>query len=153
MSLIAWAEGKEAEGKGRVRLIVFDPGLLVLGGAASTYGNVQAVLSRLRLLAKRLRCAILLVFHDTKSAKGKPPLDRAVGNRAIVGGPRCVMYIGEIVNGPTEYGGERVLIRAKSNLGKIDGGFEFGFETVILQGKDGPIEASKVVFKRYLPYM
>ncbi len=150
-SIIAWAERKGAEGKGRVRLIVFDPGLIALGGAASTNTNVQYAFDRLVKLAKRLKCAILVVLHDTKFAKGKPPLDRAVGNRAIVGVPRCVMLVSEIVGAASEFGGTRVLVRAKTNIGELDGGYEFGFETVIVPGKNGPIRASKVVFKRCMP--
>lgn len=150
-SIIAWAERKNAEGKGKLRLVVFDPGFLALGGRACSNENVQEAFERLASLAKRLSCAILVVLHDTKLAKGKPPLARAGGPRAAVGVPRCVMLISEIVDGPSEYGGTHVLVRAKSNLGKIDGGYEFGFEPDVVPGKDGPVKTSKVVFKRYLP--
>lgn len=145
-SLIDFAEQDKDVG-----LIIIDPASLAVEGDFSNNTKVQDAFIKLTLLARRSGCAIIVVTHDVKNAKGKPLLSRVAGPRAVTGEPRFAMYVTKILNGPSDCGGTHVLVRAKTSLGAPEGGYEFCIEEVELSGPSKPIKTSKVVFKKYHP--
>ncbi|MFA7238829.1 MAG: AAA family ATPase [Sulfuricellaceae bacterium] len=145
-SLIEFAEQEKDVG-----LIIIDPASLAVDGDFSNNTKVGEAFIKLGTIAKRLDCAILVVTHDVKNAKGKSPLSRVAGPRAVTGVPRSVMLVTKIMDGSSGCGGTHILVRAKSSLDEPGQGYEFCFHGVEVSGQDHPIKTSRVVFGRYHP--
>lgn len=111
--------------EGSLDLIIVDPIYLAIGGDFTSNAKARQAYEKLRSIAKLLNCAILGIAHTVKSPKGKVALERIVSPSALREVPRVVLVLSPIVDRPTENGGNYVLVRAKSNLGQPDGGFEY----------------------------
>jgi putative DNA primase/helicase len=71
---------------------------------------------------------IACIHHFTKGTEGRSPIDRISGSLAFGALARVVMVAAKIKGEPRK----RVLARAKSNIGRDDGGFYYRIEPTIL---------------------
>jgi putative DNA primase/helicase len=126
-------------------LIIIDPIYCVVDGDYNNNYKAREAYEGLARLAKRLTCAILGIAHTVRNPQNKHPLAQIAGPPALREVPRAVMLISKISSGPTANGGTHVLVHAKNNEGKSDGGFEFRITPVEIPGHHGPIETTKVV--------
>ena len=100
------------------RLIVIDPVLSAFVGNSNEAAPVREFLSALAVAADEHQCAVLLVAHSTKAARGKDadPFDpgKVGGSAAWTDGVRSALILDwDDARGP----GERRLAVAKSNYG------------------------------------
>lgn len=109
---------------GDVRLLVVDSVVSVVAGDSHKNAEVRRGLESLVALAAEVGCAVVGITHFTKGTAGLDPLDRVTGSLAFAAVARVVLVTAkqEATEGQP---GRRVLMRAKSNLGPENGGFEY----------------------------
>lgn len=134
---------------GNVKLIIIDPVFQTVEGDASSNQKVQRAFERLARLAKFLDVAILGLAHVVKSAKGKDPLNRVAGPLAVGGAPRSILVTAKIQDESSEIEGSHVLVRV-TTLNNALGGHAYAIEGCSVDGGNGPIETSKIVWKQSL---
>lgn len=133
--------------KGNVVLVVIDSIVQAVRGDSNKNSSVRRSLAPLLELGEKYGCAVLGLTHVNKSSKGKEPMDRVTGSLAFVAVARVVWLTARIqANGSDETPSRCVVVRAKSNIGKDDGGYEYQIEQAVVPGPKGPIQTSKVVF-------
>lgn len=119
----------------RLRLLLLDPVVTVVGGADSHKNSeVRRALQPLADFAARHRCAVLGISHFSKGTAGRDPLERVTGSLAFGAAARMVLAAATL---PEDGGGGRVLVRAKSNIGPDGGGFRFDVDRIPVAGKPG----------------
>ena len=125
-------------------LIIVDPIYSAVDGDPNNNFKAREAYQRLAAVAKRLKCAVLGIAHDVKNPQGKEPLARISGPPALREVPRLIMLLKKIKEGPTKTGGTHILVRAKNNNGKMDGGFEYRIQEAEIAGQNGPIKTLKL---------
>ena len=112
---------------GDVRLLIVDPIVSATAGDSHKNAEVRRGLQPLVDIGLRHGCAILGVTHFSKGTAGRDPVERITGSLAFSAFARVVMVAaaGEI---GADGRRERLLVRAKNNLGPDGGGFEYGME-------------------------
>lgn len=133
-----------------IGLLIVDPIYFAVDGDHNNNHKAREAYECLTALAKRLQCAILGISHTVRNTKGKAPLARVAGPPALREVPRAIMLLSKISNGPTATGGTHVLVHAKNNEGKMDGGFEYEITPLKIPGEKGTIETMKFVITRQL---
>lgn len=110
-----------------VRLLIVDPIVSATSGDSHKNAEVRRGLQPLVDLAGKMRCALLGVTHFTKGTQGRDPVERITGSLAFGALARLVMVaaVGEPKEGRPP---ERLLVRAKSNLGPNGDGFTYAVE-------------------------
>ena len=95
------------------RLVIIDPIQAYLGADVdmNRANEVRPIFMRLRQVAQRTGCAILLIGHLNKAA-GMQSLQRGLGSIDIAAAVRSVMFIGKLKHDPTM----RILTHEKSSL-------------------------------------
>jgi hypothetical protein len=88
--------------------------------------------------AQDQQCAIIGISHFGKGGQGKDPAERVLGSQAFTALPRMVWAT--VIDKET---GDRVLVRAKTNLSARDGGFLYSVEQTQYKGIDTSIVAWK----------
>lgn len=126
-------------------LIIIDPIYCVVDGDQNNEAKAREAYEGLRWLAQRLTCAILGIAHTVRNPRSKDPLNRVAGPPALRHVPRAVMLLSKISNGPTATGGTHVLVHAKNNEGKQDGGFEYRHMPIDIPGQHGSNGTTKIV--------
>lgn len=126
-----------------VGLIVLDPVYFAVKGDAEYNHKVREACLRLAVLAKRMMCAVLIVSHSVKHSRGKDALDRVAGPAALRQEPRSIILLNKISNGPSDSGGTHVIVHAKNNIGRINGGFEYRIRHVDIDTPSGPLSTVK----------
>jgi len=115
---------------GNVSLIIIDPILQVVGGDSHKNAEVRRALEPLVAFAEEHGIAILGITHVNKRSKGKDLIDRITGSLAYTAVARIVILA---VKGAKTEGNNAphscVLVRAKSNIGPIEGGFAYQVES------------------------
>jgi putative DNA primase/helicase len=108
-----------------VRLLVVDPLVSAVSGDSHKNAEVRRSLQPLVDLASEMGCALLGITHFSKGTAGREPLERLTGSLAFGALARIVMVTAK--PGEDDQGEQppRVLIRAKSNIGRDGGGFEY----------------------------
>jgi hypothetical protein len=103
----------EAVARAGARLLVIDPVTHFFGAGvnSSCDGSVRRALAPLAALARRHRCAVLLLRHLTKK-EGSRALYRGLGAIGLVGTCRSAWLVAEEAQGS----GRRVLAQVKNNL-------------------------------------
>ena len=130
---------------GNVRLVIIDPIVMVVGGDSHKNVDVRKALAPLVEMGEKYGCAILGITHVTKSSKGKDPLDRIVGSMGFTAVARIVMLTAKIKSDSPDGGPSRcVLVRAKSNIGRDEGGFIYHIDPVDFQTNKGQIFTSRI---------
>lgn len=115
------------------RLVILDPIIAFAKGQGG--GAVREALEDLADIAKASHAAILGITHFAKATGKKPPLERVVSSQAFTAVPRIVL-----IAGVSEESGEKVVVRAKSNICETGDGFEYRIVplTVDLDGHQAP---------------
>jgi putative DNA primase/helicase len=111
-------------------LIIIDP--IVSATAADSHKNSETRrgLQPLVDMAAKLDAALFGVTHFTKGSEGRSPIDRVTGSVAFGALPRVVMVAAKQQDGTDGKPRPRILMRAKSNIGKDDDGFEYELQLV-----------------------
>lgn len=110
---------------GDVTLVVIDPVIALITGDGHKSSDVRRGLQPLVDLASLLRCAVVGISHFSKGGAGTDPLLRVTGSVAFGAVVRVVMVAAK------KRGEEqRVLARAKSNIGPDDGGWAYRIDVL-----------------------
>lgn len=107
-----------------VRLLVVDPIVSTVSGDSHKNAEVRRALQPLVDLTAKVDCALIGITHFTKGTQGRDPVERITGSLAFAALARVVMVASMIESG-LEQDSDRLLVRAKSNLGPSTGGFSY----------------------------
>jgi putative DNA primase/helicase len=120
---------------GGASLIVVDP--IVSATAADSHKNSETRrgLQPLVDMAADIGAALIGVTHFTKRSEGIAPIDRVTGSVAFGALARIVLVAAKQQDGADGKAGPRVLMRAKSNIGKDDGGFNYELQLVPMRSR------------------
>lgn len=131
-------------------LIIIDPIYQAVDGEASNNHKAREAYVRLNRFAKRMSCAILGIAHTIRNVQSKQPLARVSGPPALREVPRAIILLAQINGGPTVSEGTHVIVHAKNNEGKQDGGYEYCHVAIDIPEASGLIETTKVVITAQL---
>jgi len=123
---------------GGVALIIIDPIVGMVKGNMNNANEVRQSLDPLVEFAEGQHCAIIGISHLGKGSQQKDPAERILGSQAFTALPRMVW-----VTATNKETGDRVLVRAKSNISAVDGGFIYSIEQTETNG----IHTSIVIWK------
>jgi putative DNA primase/helicase len=126
----------QAAALGNIALLIADPVVSAVTGDSHKNTEVRRALQPLVYLAARLNCAVLGITHFSKNTSGRDPTERVTGSVAFGALARLVLVTAQ------DKHGERVLARAKSNIGPDGGGFAYTLEQQCCDG----MEASRIVW-------
>jgi putative DNA primase/helicase len=129
---------------GYVKMVIVDPVVSAVAGDSHKNAEVRRSLQPLVDLATRLDCAVLGISHFTKGTTGRDPTERVTGSLAFGALARVVLVAAKL---PADDGGkdDRILARAKCNIGVDVGGFGYSIEQTELDTKPG-LFASRVLW-------
>ena len=124
---------------GDVRLLIIDPIVSAIAGDSHKNAEVRRGLQPLVDLAGQMRCALVGITHFSKGTSGRDPVERITGSLAFGALARVVLVAAR--HQEEDEGGNtmRVLLRAKSNIGPDDGGFEYDLQQSELTDHPGII--------------
>lgn len=128
---------------GNVKLIIIDPIVNVVAGDSHKNGEVRRDLQPVVDLGQKLRAAVLGITHFSKGTANRDPLERVTGSLAFGALARIVMVTAKKKSQAKS--AERVLMRAKSNIGPDGDGFNYSLEQQKLEECEGVI-ASIVIW-------
>ena len=130
---------------GNVRLLIVDPIVSAIAGDSHKNAEVRRGLQPLVDLAGLMRCALVGITHFSKGTGGRDHVERITGSVAFGALARVVLEAAR--HQEEDEGGHtrRVLLRAKSNIGPDDGGFEYDLHQAELKLHPG-IFASSVLW-------
>ena len=126
----------EADRVGSVSLLIVDPVVSTIVGDSHKNTEVRRSLQPLVDLGALVDCAVLGISHFSKGNGGIDPLLRVTGSIAFGATSRVVLVAGK----PRD-GDQRILARAKSNIGPDDGGFAYRIDLF-----EGPPQASYIAW-------
>jgi len=128
----------------RARLVVVDPLMAYLDATVNAYRDqdVRRALALVAMMAQRLRAAVVLVRHLTKTGEANP-LYRGGGSIGIVGAARSGLLVAADPDDPS--GERRVLAVAKGNLAGVVPALAYRLESAGAPGAvrvvwEGPVE-------------
>lgn len=127
---------------GDVRLLVVDPVVSAVAGDSHKNAEVRRGLQPLADLASKLDCALLGITHFSKGTAGREPLERVTGSIAFGAVARVVMVAAK-KKADDDADPVRLFARAKSNIGRDDGGFTYDLQQCELDRHPG-LFASRV---------
>ncbi|MCX7147537.1 MAG: AAA family ATPase [Sulfuritalea sp.] len=130
---------------GDVRLLIVDPIVSAVIGDSHKNAEVRRSLQPLVDLAAFMRCALLGITHFSKGTGGRDPVERLTGSLAFGALARVVMVAAKHQEEGEDGRTVRLFIRAKSNIGPDDGGFEYDLHQGELKAYPG-IFASSVLW-------
>lgn len=126
---------------GDVKFLIIDPIVSVVKGDSHKNAEVRRDLAPLVQMAENLGFAIIGITHFSKGTSGREPIERITGSLAFGAVARVVLVASKFKN---EDGDDiRIFLRAKSNIGIDEGGFEYSLETATTENE---IETSRVVW-------
>lgn len=111
---------------GGVSLVIVDPIVSAVVGDSHKNTEVRRALQPLVDVGLRLNAAFLGITHFSKGTAGRDPTERVTGSLAFGAVARVVMVACAMHSSGVS--AERVLARAKSNIGPDDGGFSYVIE-------------------------
>jgi putative DNA primase/helicase len=127
---------------GDVRLLIIDPIVSAIAGDSHKNAEVRRGLQPLVDLAASMRCALLGITHFSKGTGGRDPVERLTGSLAF-GALARVVFVAAKHQEEGEGGRTvRLLLRAKSNIGPDDGGFEYDLQQGELKTHPGIFASS-----------
>ncbi|WP_250478875.1 MULTISPECIES: AAA family ATPase [unclassified Caballeronia] len=109
---------------GDIRLVIIDSIVQAVAGDSNRNSEVRRNLEPLIDMATQYGFAILGLTHVSKGSSAKDPVDRVTGSLAFAAVARIVLLTGKAQSDDDSVS-QGVLVRAKSNLGPSDGGFEY----------------------------
>lgn len=137
------ALGQALKEAGGCRLLIVDPVVSAVAGDSHKNAEVRRGLQPLVDLAFATGAAILGITHLSKATEGRDPIDRISGSLAFGALARSVL----VTAASKDKDGNviRLMLRAKSNLSAVGGGFEYDIEQGKVKGAPG-VFASRVVW-------
>jgi len=136
---------EKMEEVGNVRLLIIDSIASAVSGDSHKNTEVRRSLQPLVDLASTTGCAVLGVTHFTKGTTGNDPIDRITGSLAFGALARIVLVAAKDAYPEPGQQDKRVLCKAKANICRDEGGFEYFIEQATLEGhKD--IEVSRLLW-------
>ena len=130
---------------GGVQLLIIDPIVSAIAGDSHKNAEVRRGLQPLADLAASTNCALLGITHFSKGTGGREPVERITGSLAFGAVARVVMVAAKHQEESDAGVDKRLLLRAKSNIGRDDGGFEYELKQAELETTPG-IWASQTVW-------
>lgn len=127
---------------GDVRLLVVDPIVSAIAGDSHKNAEVRRGLQPLADLAASMRCALLGITHFSKGTGGRDPVERITGSLAFGAVARIVLVAARQQEEAEDGRTVRLLLRAKSNIGPDDGGFEYDLQQAELKSHPGIFSSS-----------
>lgn len=115
-----------------VRLLIVDPVVAAVAGDSHQNAEVRRSLQPLVDLGQQTGCAVLGITHLSKGTAGRDPLERVTGSLAFGALARLVMLAAR-----QREDEDRVLARAKSNIGPDSGGWAYRLAQVSVPGCPG----------------
>lgn len=137
-----------------VGLVIIDSIADLMSGNPGNNGKVRQSLLPLVNLAERTGTVVLGLAHVVKASKKKHPLERILGGVGLGAVVRIAMLVARDESGGFGAPGEwNVLVKAKSNLGRDDGGLLFRTEgSKLTEPKTGQlIDSSMIIWGGALP--
>lgn len=125
---------------GDVRLLIVDPVVSAVAGDSHKNTEVRRAMQPLVDLATRIGAVVLGISHLSKGTAGRDPTERVTGSIAFTAIVRVVLLAAKVTSGESS---RRILVRAKSNIGPDEGGFEYFIKQGPLQ-QHPDIEASRI---------
>lgn len=105
---------------GTASLLIVDPIVSAISSDMHKANEVRRGLQPLVDFAERHNCAILGITHYAKSSLGRSPQERIIGSQAFAAMAR--MTWGVAADEETD---KRVLVRVKTNIAPLAGGYEY----------------------------
>lgn len=136
---------RKLEEIGDVRLLIVDPIVSAIAGDSHKNSEVRRGLQPLADLAASMRCALLGITHFSKGTGGRDSVERLTGSLAFGALARVVLVAAKQQEEGEDGRTVRLLLRAKSNIGPDDGGFEYDLQQGELKQHPG-IFASSVLW-------
>jgi putative DNA primase/helicase len=130
---------------GGVKLLIVDPIVSAIAGDSHKNAEVRRGLQPLADLAASMRCALIGITHFSKGTGGRDPVERLTGSLAFGALARVVLVAAKHQEEGDDGRAVRLLLRAKSNIGPDDGGFEYDLRQAELKTYPG-IFASSVLW-------
>jgi hypothetical protein len=112
-----------------LKLLILDPILNVIKASAKETAQTRQDLTPIVTFARETGIGVLGITHFTKNSEQTDPLDRFVGSGATGAYARVALAAARVDNSET-----RKLVRVKSNIGPVGGGFEYRLEQRPLEG-------------------
>jgi putative DNA primase/helicase len=113
-----------------LRLLILDPVVTAVAGDSHKNTEVRRGLQPIVRLAEKTGCAVLGITHFSKGTSGRNPVERITGSIAFGALARIVWVAAKSDSSDSQE--ERVLCRAKSNIGQDSGGFTYELLTTEL---------------------
>ncbi|VVP53025.1 AAA family ATPase [Pseudomonas fluorescens] len=123
---------------GGVSLLMLDPIVSAVKGDMHKANDVRRALQGVVDFAEQNLCAVVGISHFAKGGAGSSPADRVIGSQAFSALARTVL-----VAAKEDDSDQRVLARAKSNIGTDEGGVFYTIETCTI---DGGITTTRVAW-------
>lgn len=134
---------------GEVCLLIIDPIVAAIAGDSHKNAEVRRSLQPLVDLTASMGCALLGITHFSKGTSGRDPVERITGSLAFGALARIVLVVAKQQNQTEGVQNARIFLRAKSNIGPDDGGFEYAVQQKEL--KEYPeIVTSSIVWLNYV---
>jgi putative DNA primase/helicase len=127
---------------GDVRLLIVDPIVSAVIGDSHKNAEVRRSLQPLVDLAEFMDCALLGITHFSKGTGGRDPLERLTGSLAFGALARIVLVAAKQQAEGDDGRTVRIFLRAKSNIGRDDGGFEYDLHQGELKTHPGIFSSS-----------
>ena len=109
---------------GGADLLIVDPIVSAVAGDSHRNAEVRRALQPLADLAGDFGAALIGITHFSKGTGGRDPVERLSGSLAFGALARVVMVAAKRQGEDQEFS-ERILCRAKSNIGPDEGGFTY----------------------------
>ncbi|MDO9272523.1 MAG: AAA family ATPase [Rugosibacter sp.] len=133
---------RKLEEIGDVRLLIVDPIVSAVMGDSHKNAEVRRSLQPLVDLAAAMRCALVGITHFSKGTGGRDPVERLTGSLAFGALARVVLVAAKQQDEGADGRTVRIFLRAKSNIGPDDGGFEYDLQQAELNTHPGIFSSS-----------
>ncbi len=133
---------RKLEDIGGVRLLIVDPVVSAIAGDSHKNAEVRRGLQPLVDLAGSMQCALLGITHFSKGTGGRDPVERLTGSLAFGALARVVLVAAKHQEEGDDGRTVRLFCRAKSNIGRDDGGFEYDLHQGELKSHPGVFASS-----------
>jgi putative DNA primase/helicase len=127
---------------GDVRILIVDPIVSAVAGDSHKNAEVRRSLQPLVDLAASMKCALLGITHFSKGTGGRDPVERLTGSLAFGALARVVLVAAKQQEDGEDGRTVRIFLRAKSNIGRDDGGFEYDLHQGEVKGYPGVFSSS-----------
>lgn len=118
---------------GNVKLLVVDPIVSAISGDSHKNAEVRRSLQPLSDLATNFGIALIGITHFSKGTIGRDPVERITGSLAFGALARIVLITAKSQHKNENGNAVRIFMRAKSNIGSDEDGFEYELQQGMLE--------------------